>query len=169
MVYHDTRRQLWSGGTAVRFFCTSLVLGAGGSPLFAPLQGLLTPAVAGYGPTGVNRLAYGHTVGRQCGQAECRCRCASAFADTSGVRKEIHCEVAWIGELSEMATARVLFGFIGGAALPLAFLGPGSFAGFRHAGGDSLDHIVYRIGIISGGFLFFVAVARPECPAALAT
>ena len=164
-VYQDTRRQLWSGGpTTVRFCCTSLLLGAAVILFATSLQGLLTPAVAGHG-------AYHELTGRLTGTliaagvvklgvdaAVLRFLRNSQPSERKGTARLL------TGELSEVATARVLFGFIGGVVLPLAFLVRAPSPGFATLGVTVWIILFTALGEFLERFLFFVAVVPPRMP-----
>lgn len=164
-VYQDTRRQLWSGGpTAVRFFCTSLTLGAAVILFATSIQGLLTPAVAGQGAYNeltcwlTSTLIAASLVKLSADVGVLRFLLNGHTSERKGTARLL------TGELSELATARVLFGLIGGVVLPLVFLVRAPSPGFATLGVTAWIILFTALGEFLERFLFFVAIVPPRMP-----
>jgi Fe-S-cluster-containing dehydrogenase component/DMSO reductase anchor subunit len=165
MVYQDTRRQFWRGGpTAVKFLCTSLLLGAAVILFATSLQGLLFPAVAGHGAyhelTGwLTGTLIAASVVKLCAEAGVLRHLRDPHrSEMKGTARLL------TGELSEIATARVLFGLIGGVVLPLAFLVRAPLPGFATLGVTLWIILFTAVGEFLERYLFFVSVVPPRMP-----
>ena len=165
MVYHDTRRPLWSGsGTAAKFFGTTALLGTATVLFITTLQALVNPAVATNGAyreltTCLTAMLAGVTVIKLITEALIFLHVRRA--DTSPLKGTA---LLLLGELAEIATARLFIGLLGGVILPLAFLFQHPSPGFAMLGVTFWIMLCTLLGELLERHLFFVSVSAPRMP-----
>lgn len=165
MIYHDTRRPLWSvGRSASKFFGTTALLGTATIMLLTTLQGLLWPQVARDGA--YHELTY---------------YLATALAAISSLKlgleatiyRHLHSDKAPLlkrtarlmsGELSEISTVRFLIGILGGVFLPLVFLFRGPAPGVESLALTVCAVAFTVVGELLERYLFFAAAVPARMP-----
>jgi Fe-S-cluster-containing dehydrogenase component/DMSO reductase anchor subunit len=164
MIYHDTRRVFWKlSHSSLKFFGTTLLLGAAAALFVTTLQGLLWPTIAADGAyqqltaflskllavmAGL-KLAYEVVFFRH------------LVSDRLSLRQTAH---LMVGELAEITTARFLFGVIGGVLLPIGFLVQRPAPGFATLGVTAGVMVFTLLGELLERHLFFTAVVPDRMP-----
>jgi DMSO reductase anchor subunit len=165
MVYHITRRPLWRGaGAAAKFFGTTALLGSSTILFVTTLQALLSPAIASNGAyreltACLTEVLAGVTVLKLIIEGSIflrlRRREPSPLKNTA---------LLLLGELVEMASARLFVGLLGGVILPLAFLFQHPSPGFATLGVTFWIMLCTLLGELLERHLFFVSVSAPRMP-----
>ena len=164
MIYHDTRRAFWRlSQSGLKFYGTTLLLGAATALFVTTLQGWLWPTI---GADGAYQQLTAFLSKVLVVVAGVKLACEIWFlrhlgSDELCLKQTAH---LMVGQLAETTTARFLLGIIGGVLLPIGFLTQRPAPGLATLGVTAGVMVFTLLGELLERHLFFAAVVPDRMP-----